>query len=390
VAASDRFAELLRDARFGVPGADAALLAWMDANPSAPGEQRLRGWNRLCEDFGVLGWNRARERACVEEAKLKPATGGDDDAAMAKALADVPPIRAIGSARVPLIWNRFGSQSADVVVNGVTTSFFVDTGAEITVVTESVAGKIGVRIVAEKVSVGTSTADVFGRLGVIDLMRIGESWVENVPVLVLPDAQLTIGGVHRIDGILGLPLFNAFGRIAWVEGGTVLAFGEAAPKPRPGSPRLYRHEDGLGVPVATPLGIHGAHLDTGANNSDWHIGGLPLIDKTALNAAKEQIMRIGGAGGVVELKQRSLPRLDFMLAAQPVSLTDLTIADADPHDAARIGMDAVSQFGTFILDFETMTVDARLKTAEEKQRPGWRPLTAADFMAPGEAPDKDP
>lgn len=374
----NRLEALLGAARFGSPGADAALQSWLTADPGRSRDDRLRGWRRLCKDYGVLTWNRQRRLACDEQQKLDPAAQGDDDKAMATALADVPPIRAIGSALVPLVWNAFGSQSAEVAVGTVAIPWFVDTGAEISVVSRSLADRIGVRILADRIKVGTSTADVFGEVGVVDLLRIGKASVENVPVLILPDAQLTIGGVRRIDAILGLQVLVAFHRVAWTGGGASLALGETAPRAGPGAAKLFWHEDGLGVPVATALGVRGAHLDTGANTTDWRPAGRALLDSRTLAGAKQRIAHVGGAGGVVEIRQHELPRLSFTLAGTPVALAKVSLVDGPTVGAARIGMDAVSQFGTFILDFDSMRVEARRKSAKERAAPGWRALTAAD------------
>ena len=162
---------MLHAAQFGEPGADRALEQWLAGHAALAQPERLRALKQLCGDYGVLTWNRPRLRVCAEEATLKARLGqsedGDDDEGMAAAFADQPPIRAVGSARVPLVWNDFGSQSADVAVNGVTSSWFVDTGAEITVVTESLARRMAISIVADRIRVGTTTSDVFGKVGII-------------------------------------------------------------------------------------------------------------------------------------------------------------------------------------------------------------------------------
>lgn len=363
------FETRLQDARFGKPGADMALLQFLSAHPDNSIADRLEGFQRLCGDFGVLTWNRLRISACSEEARLKKASGsadeGDDEIGMAAALADQPPVRAIGSAKVPLVWNHLGSQDATVIVNGFSSSWFVDTGAEITTITKSLADRMGVRRVSNRVRVGTTTSDVFGEVGMIDLLRIGGASVENVPVLILPDAQLKVGNIQQIDGILGLQVLVAFGRIAWIDGGRSLALGEAAPKARADSPKIYWHDEGLGVPVSTTRGVQGAHLDTGANSTSLRQDGIALVDPSLLAKATEETARIGGAGGVVEVKQRRLPYLDFRLGPVPVRLEKLSIEGPGTMSAARIGMDAVSQFGTFILDFHQMRIDGRLKTPAE-------------------------
>lgn len=378
----NEFETMLHAAQFGEPGADRALEQWLAGHAALAQPERLRALKQLCGDYGVLTWNRPRLRVCAEEATLKARLGqsedGDDDEGMAAAFADQPPIRAVGSARVPLVWNDFGSQSADVAVNGVTSSWFVDTGAEITVVTESLARRMAVPIVADRIRVGTTTADVFGKVGIIGRLSIGTAAVENVPVLILPDAQLMVGNVHQIDGILGLPVMAAFGRVAWVDAGRSFALGEAAPKARPSSPRIYWHDEGLGVPVSTPRGILGAHLDTGANATDWREEGLTLLDPGTIAAATDEVAHVGGAGGVVEVKQKQLPLLTFRLGPVPVTLRKVSLNGPGPTSAARIGMDAVSQFGVFILDFEQMRIDGRLKTAAERRTSRQKGLTAAD------------
>jgi len=386
---ANEFEARLQNAQFGKPGGDMALMAWLSAHPDLSSTDRLTAFQQLCGDFGVLTWNRTRVASCTEESRLKKALGksgeGDDDFSMAEALADQPPVRAIGSVKVPLVWNHLGSQSAEVTVNGITSSWFVDTGAEITTMTRSLADRMGVRRISDRVRVGTTTADVFGEVGMIDLLRIGNASVENIPVLILPDEQLKVGNVQQIDGILGLQVLVAFGRVAWVDGGRSLALGEAAPKAGPGSPKIYWHEEGLGVPVATARGVEGAHLDTGANSTSWREEGLALVDPALLARATKETARIGGAGGVVEVEQRRLPSLDFRLGPVPVRLEKLSIEVPGAISAARIGMDAVSQFGVFILDFEQMRIDGRLKTPAERK--------ASSQKSPGESdirlkPDK--
>src|SRR6185369_12654341 len=145
----------------------------------------------------------------------------------------------------------------------------MDTGAEISVLPRSNADRLGVHYLPGRTRVGTTTADVNARVGIIPVLRIGAAEVENVPVLVLPDARLTIGGLpggqaRMIPGILGLPVFVAFRRMAWTGHGARLVLGGDGPMPGgPGAP-VYWHDDGLGFPVATARGVMGAHFDSGA------------------------------------------------------------------------------------------------------------------------------
>lgn len=364
---ANEFEERLQAAAFGEPGGDRALQGWLEAHPELAAEKRLKGFHQLCDDYDALTWFRLRLAACTEYQKLSEKSASATDNA-ALAFADQPPARALGSATVPLEWNKFGCQSADVLVNGVKTPLFVDTGAEITVLRASLAKHMGVRVLSQKVGMSTATSDVAGQVGMIDSLEVGDAIVENVPVMILPDSQLQVPGVGQIDGLLGLQVFVAFGRMAWIDGGRKLALGEDAPRARATAPRIYWHDEGLGVPVATERGVLGAHLDTGANTSFWFQAGLPLLDPRLLANAKTKILRVGGVGGIVEQKQVELPTVSFRIGPRRISLHNVRVMGRGPVSAARIGMDAVSQFQTFILDFDQMRIDGSLKSATEEKR----------------------
>ncbi len=349
---------MLRAARFGEPGADAAIARWLDAHPDAAKADRARLAHRLCGDYGVLSMSAAAAGACA----ASTAAGADDaqDADTWAVLEDEPGLRAIGSARVPLVRNALGSRSATVTVNGIDAPWFMDTGAEITVVSQSLAERIGVRMLG-KADVGSATGDVHGGLGMIDLLRIGDAAVENVPVFVLPDAQLTIAEFPTIPAILGLPVFVAFRRAAWLDGGAMLALGEAAPRDAGATgktARLYWHEEGIGVPISTPRGILGAHLDTGANTTNLRAPAHALLDPETEASAVTRDAKIGGAGGVVSVRRSAYPELALAVAGAPVMLAKVAMDDGSDESAARLGDDIVAQLDALILDFERMQVTA--------------------------------
>jgi hypothetical protein len=196
-------------------------------------------------------------------------------------------------------------------------------------------------------------------MGVVDVLHVGGATVENLPVLVLPDAQLTIAGLPTIPAILGLPAMVAFGRVAWLGGASELALGSAAPEPPPDSPRLYWHEEGVGVPIATARGTRGAHLDSGANASYLRAPGHALLNRLQERSAREHDQRMGGAGGVVQSRHKVLPVLRLRIAGAPVTLRDVSIVEQDHEGAARIGDDVIAQLDELSLDFGTMRVAAR-------------------------------
>jgi predicted aspartyl protease len=258
--------KLVRASEFGDPNADPALETWLKANPAAPASERRNAYRRLCSDYGVHSQTDLAIKACTSAVALQPELA--PDLALVKGLKGAGPLTTSGSARAPLNWNPEGSQSADITVGGVTSAWIVDTGAQISVVNASTAKAMGVKMAKGDFTIGTSTADVQGGVGLIETMKIGAATVHNVPVLVLPDAQLAVGGFPTIPGILGLPVMTAFKRIGWVDGGATLVLGEAAPMVPADAPKLYWHPEGVGLSLKTPQGEQGAHLDRRRRRAD--------------------------------------------------------------------------------------------------------------------------
>jgi hypothetical protein len=349
---------LAYDAQLGGGAEDAAIETWLVAHPKAAAPTRAMLFHRLCNDYGVTLGGEKRVTACAEANKLVPDGEDASDEKIAEAFRAALPIRAHGGARVPTIANPLGSKSANVTVNGIALPWFMDTGAEISVVTESTAAKLGVHVLPGSSDVGTSTSNrVTGKLGLIDKAVIGGATIENLPVLILPDAMLKLGKDYTIPAILGLPAFAALGRIAWLDGGTILALGSDAPIPTGKTVRVYWHEDGLGIPIATVAGTMGAQLDSGADATELHKAGIALLTRDQIASAAERNATIGGAGGFVTTKVRVLPRLDYSVDGAPLAALKINIDD-NKNDAGRIGGDMIVQLELLTIDFPTMTLQA--------------------------------
>jgi hypothetical protein len=315
-------------------------------------------FHRLCNDYGVTLGGEKRVTACAEANKLAPDGEDASDEKIAEAFRAAPPIRAQGGATIPTIANPLGSKSANVTINGVTLPWFMDTGAEISVVTETTAAKLGVRVLPGSSDVGTSTNNrVTGKLGLIDKATIGSAAVENLPVLILPDAMLQFSKDYTVPAIFGLPAFAAFGRVGWLDGGARLALGAEAPRPKGKTVRVYWHEDGLGIPITTPRGTAGAQFDSGANSTDLRKPGLSLLTKDQIASATERDSTVGGAGGFVTTKARVLSRLDYTIDGVALTALKPTIDDSG-KGAARVGSDMIAQLKLLTIDFATMTLQA--------------------------------
>ena len=90
----------------------------------------------------------------------------------------------------------------------------VDSGASLSLLTESAAARLGVSFVpgATAVAKGLHDTDLPMRLGWVDSVRVGDLTLTDVPFGVLPDGTLTFettsSGVFRLNGVLGVHLMK--------------------------------------------------------------------------------------------------------------------------------------------------------------------------------------
>ncbi len=334
---------------FGEPGAADRLRARLGSAPPPSADFAARAWPLVCDHDYQAGRYQDGIADCARAAAL----GSDAHVAeIVDLLAGQPPVQAEGAARVAL---TAGSHIA--VSSGAYDGFAVaDTGAQISVMMQSVAKAAHVRTLGETRSVDTTTTTVAGQIGIIPEVRIGAAVLRHLPVLVLPDAQLTLaGGAVRLPFILSLYGLADFGRVAWLDHGRALALGDAAPQGFEGAVPMVWHPLGLGVPLDGVGGRRVAHLDSGANISYLLEAGLKLLppkQRVLLGAGHR---RIGGVGGVVEQDIQRLPEASLVLAGHPLAFADIDVAmDADTGEVARLGEDVLGRYAAVVLDFRTM------------------------------------
>ena len=105
--------------------------------------------------------------------------------------------------RIPV---RVNSRPAEEMV--------LDSGASLSLLTESAAARLGVTFVpgATAVAKGLHERDLPMRLGWVDSVRVGDLTLTDVPVGVLPDGTLTFAtasaGLFRLNGVLGVHLMK--------------------------------------------------------------------------------------------------------------------------------------------------------------------------------------
>ena len=118
-----------------------------------------------------------------------------------------------GDAKIQMKKDMAGLWNIPVSINSENLDFVFDTGANFSVVVESLANSLGMKLIDTKVKVGTATdIKVDAKISFCDELKIDNITLNNVVFLVLPDETLDFG-IYKIKGILGNPVIKAFEEI---------------------------------------------------------------------------------------------------------------------------------------------------------------------------------
>ena len=336
----------------GAIGSEEAIIARL-ASPGINPKRRKLLLGGLCQVRGMRGRYAAAAAACEAAARIDKSDR--QSAIFWRSLAAVPPPRAIGSAELPVHMGKIGLSEVTASVNGIPVPFGIDTGAEVSIIPARLAAMLKVRPIRSEIQIDSSTAPVNGRLGVIDVLQLGDATIENVVVMILPDRQFDVAEDMRLPPLLGLPILQAFGRIAWLDNGKRLAFGDIAPAiASSAGAQLYWHTDGIGLDFRAAKGTFVTFFDTGANRLTLFSDAVPLLsDKERASIALRDSMT-GGAGGIVKGREEHVAQVDATIAGVPVRFDNVPIERGSDKSGARLGMDYVGQLASLTLDFDTM------------------------------------
>jgi hypothetical protein len=283
-----------------------------------------------------------------------------EELALAAALRDIPRPFATGSraATVRSYFNVLGTRSVDLTMRGVTLPWMIDTGANYSVVSETTARRMHLRIhdVGYQ-AVGTTGHSVTTRISAIDSLPIGGILLRNVVALIVPDAALYIRSPqadYQIEAILGLTALAQLGRFRIDPDGT-FAIDRDAPLLRSGA-LLYMNQL---TPVAE-VEIAGRKsllsIDTGANRTTLHASYAALIGDRALLWTRKRDTS-SGLGGSREGEVAVEPQLTFEAGGARVIEHDVTVAlrgDEAAPVVGNVGQSGLVASGSYTFDFRSM------------------------------------
>jgi len=262
-----------------------------------------------------------------------------------------------------------GVPMVEVWVNGKKQTFWIDTGAEMTVLSSDIAEICGVENLSDdKIVLGTSTKHtVESWPGMIEEFRVGELTISNHPVIIIDKKDLEfrlfkIIRLLKIDGIIGWnAIKNLTMEIDYKNGLTVIR----KPEKQIIDQRNFYH---VCTPFLTLSDTTGTpfrmFFDTGANSTKFHDPALIKVDTTELSYGNAII---GGAGGTQRIRQIVLPATSLIIGNHRLDFKQMEAYGDGKKDFfyydGVIGSD-IAKLGTLILDFQNGRCELKLPESE--------------------------
>jgi Aspartyl protease len=249
----------------------------------------------------------------------------------------------------------------------------LDTGAEVSLLSESTATAWGVTLLD-----GSATLHGYGggafaaHPGLIPALTIGEAELHNVPVYVTADSNLYIAQIKRqTNALLGYSVVAALGRITFARDGSLTVHAQSPSRDLHTSAALWLASHSLLVelgtqPIFTKGKITGSAatrlfmLDTGSSSTlltDHY-----LAEHTdAFHGAPPEIARLAGGGGIHAIAAYGAKNL-------PLFAGDTLILLNGPHILARpsgsevenffglLGQNILGIFSSYTIDFRNMSL----------------------------------
>ncbi len=249
-----------------------------------------------------------------------------------------------------------------VTMNNKTEKYIFDTGANFSTMSESQAKKMGVRKLDAEFSITTSSRNALeSKLGIADVMQIGNITFRNVVFIILPDKALKFaGGIYKIDGIIGFPVIAQMQQIEITKDNHFKSFTSS----------FKANAVNLGLEGNTPfvkVDFFGEdHLyifDTGAGATI--VGNLFYETyKDSLANAEEGSSRVAGAGGMEKISMRTAKNVHYVLGSAKNVLRSISIQLSGVTDLLGnyygiAGQDIFMQWKVMTINFDEMYVELK-------------------------------
>ncbi len=231
---------------------------------------------------------------------------------------------AIGS---QLYRSPFGQPIAEVQINGRRIKAWLDTGAELTVLSHRLARQCGIKSIANsELTIGTTTSiELKSRLAVIDELKLGEVILRHHPVILLDEDELTFDldtMQVKMEAIVGWPAIRQI-RLELDDRNNRY---RASKSEAIGGKE--RNMFWLGYPAVKVMHPDGQSLifvlDTGLNDTELKPN---IYHKLSFDNIRMDSVKVGGAGGFETKMVREVENVSLVVSGLRFDFRELSTSD---------------------------------------------------------------
>ncbi len=290
---------------------------------------------------------------------LEPAEKADitNEFRLWSALKDIPPqtVEFAGDTHVLL-----EKSHVPLKINGNPVALTYDTGADLSVLIQSLAQEFALIMIDVPVQVGTITGGkIAAKVGIASEVKIGNMTIHHALFLVVNDEDFFIPEAkHQIKGVIGFPVLAAMQEMTITRSNELII---------PRTPRSGG-EPNLALEGFKPL-IEAYHqgsrlafvLDTGANRSDLWPPFLKAFGNEFRSSAPLQTERFRGVGSQREVKAYILRDMPLLVSGQKAVFRRIPVFTEYTTESSyffygNLGQDLLLQFQRMTINFESMRI----------------------------------
>jgi predicted aspartyl protease len=250
-----------------------------------------------------------------------------------------------------------------VIINGQKASYFFDSGANLSVMSESEAVRLGMKIQ----EVNSNTTDISGnkvsfRLALARSFALGDLELNNVAFLVSGNEQQPFVDMQPGQrGLIGLPVLLAFGSVTWSANGLFKADRSATSVKLPAA-NLCLDDLDLITQASFDHRALPFVLDTGAATTALWPKFADVARKIIRKSGTSEHHTVEGMGGKQDFEVTSIPKIVLELGGKSMVLQSAHILKVQQRDAAKwyygnLGIDLLKQARSVTINFKTMMLE---------------------------------